>query len=164
HWFVLAGGLSPYTLSLWETVVARSNHSVILAYMPRKREADCAHEEEAVHSQKVELVPVTSLKAVIDLGLCCTREPRSAIVCMGYSPIYNFVISAFVRATSREKRSVFYMSDTNGVAMAERAGRSWPAGAALVAKRIVLGSTFATSLDLGFSNTLAHRLQGIPSG
>jgi glycosyltransferase involved in cell wall biosynthesis len=112
----------------------------------------------------VELIPIQSLKTAVDLGLRCSREFRAAIVCMGHSPIYNVVISAFVRATKRNKRLVLYMSDTNGIALAERAGKSQLGGAVLLAKRVALGCTFANSLDLGFSNALAHRLLGIGKG
>jgi len=161
HWFVLGGGLSPYTLRLWEKVADRSGQSVTLAYVPRRGQEDFAHEVDVIDSRSVELVPVDSLKTAINLGLRCSREPHAAVVCMGYSPIYNFLISAFLRATGHDKRLVLYMSDTNGIALAERAGASWLDGAAFVAKRIALGSTFAASLDLGFSNALAHRLQGI---
>jgi glycosyltransferase involved in cell wall biosynthesis len=164
HWFILGGGLSPYTLALWECVAGRSNHVVTLAHVPRERQADFAHEGKFIHSPKVELVPVQSLKTVIDLAFRCSSEPRAAIVCMGYSPIYNLLISAIGRATTRNKRMVLYMSDTNGIALAQRAGASWLGGAAFIAKRIALSSTFATSLDLGFSNTLAHQLQGIGKG
>ena len=161
HWFVLAGGLSPYTLRLWETVATRSSHAVTLAYIPRVRQSDFSHERESMDSQSVELVRVQSLKTVVNLALRCSREPHAAIVCMGYSPVYNLFVSALIRATRRKKQSVFYMSDTNGIALAERASTSWIQGAALLAKRTAIGYTFASSFDLGFSNALAHRLQGI---
>ena len=51
HWFVLAGGLSPYTLDLWERVAARSDHSVTLAHVPRDYEIDFAHEGELTQRQ-----------------------------------------------------------------------------------------------------------------
>ena len=161
HWFVLGGGLSPYTLALWEGVAYRSNHSVTLAHIPREYQVDYAHEEEFIHSKVVELVPVQSLKTILDLGLRCSRAPRAAVVCMGHSPIYNVVLSACIRATGRNRPLVLYMSDTNGIELAERTGASLLSGAAFWAKQAALGRTFPASLDLGFSNALAHRLLGI---
>jgi glycosyltransferase involved in cell wall biosynthesis len=82
---------------------------------------------------------------------------------MGYSPIYNLAISAVLRRTTPNRR-LFYMSDTNGVAAAESAARSIRTQVASLVKWLALGSTFSTSLDLGFSNRLAHRSQGIAEG
>jgi glycosyltransferase involved in cell wall biosynthesis len=56
------------------------------------------------------------------------------------------------------------MSDTNGISLADRTGSSRIAGAAQLLKRAVVGSTFAASLDLGLSNSLAHRMLGIRKG
>ena len=161
HWFVLAGGLSPYTLDLWERVTARSNHRVTLAHVPREYQTDFVHESEPSHAKAVELVPVESLQTVVQLGVRCSKTPRSAVVCMGYSPIYNLLLSVFARAAGRNHRLVLYVSDANGVEMVERMGTG---RFGLLVKRALLGRIFSASLDLGFSNSLAHRLLRIPRG
>ena len=158
HWFVLAGGLSPYTLDLWERVAARSNHCITLAHVPREYQTDSVHESDLSYSKAVEVVSVESLRAVVQLGLRCSRTPRSAVVCMGYSPIYNVLLSGFARTAGR---LVLYVSDANGVEMVERLGT---AHLGLPAKRALLGRIFPASLDLGFSNSLGHRLLKIPRG
>jgi glycosyltransferase involved in cell wall biosynthesis len=164
HWFVLGGGLSPYTLQLWEMVANRSNHSVTLAHIPRPHQPDFVHEGNSVHSDRVEIIPIQSARDAFALGIQCSRMLRTAIVCMGHSPIYNILISAFIRTRTRNRGLVFYMSDTNGTVLAEHAASAICAGAALMAKRLVLGSIFNVSLDLGFSNALAHRILGIRNG
>jgi glycosyltransferase involved in cell wall biosynthesis len=158
HWFVLGGGLSPYTLDLWEAVGARSNQAVTLAHVPREQQLDFAHEGEFIRSKAVELVAIESPKTIIELAIRIAKAPRAGIVCMGHSPIYNVLVSAIARATGGGKRLVLYVSDTNGVELAERSGM---ARFGLPAKRAVLGHIFSTSLDLGFSNALAHRQLGI---
>ena len=159
HWFVLTGGLSPYTLDLWERVAARSSHCVTLAHVPREYQTDSVHESELTVAKAVEVVAVESLRTVVQLGSRCFRTPRSAVVCMGYSPIYNVLLSGFARATGRKHRLVLYVSDANGVEMVERMGTS---RFALLPRRALLGRIFTASLDLGFSNSLAHRLLRIP--
>ena len=161
HWFVLSGGLSPYTLELWEAVASRSSHTVTLAHVPREDQSDFVHEGDFIRSKVVEIVPVQSLKTVIHLGARCSKAPHATIVCMGHSPIYNVLISAFARAASPKNRLILYASDTNGVVLAERAGATSSGSVALQTKRAVLGRIFPASLDLGFSNRLAHRMLGI---
>lgn len=161
HWFVLSGGLSPYTLQLWEMVTSRSGQSVTLAHVPREDQVDFVHEGDFIHSDVVEIVPIQSIKAVTQLAIRCSKARRAAIVCMGHSPIYNVLISAMAGLASRSKTPILYASDTNGVVLADRASASWAGGLALPAKRAVLGRIFPASLDLGFSNNLAHRLLGI---
>ena len=164
HWFVLAGGLSPYTLDLWDRVVARSGHSVTLAYIPRECAPDFVHERESLCSNSVELVPVQSFRTAAALALRCVKATQPVVVCMGHSPIYNVAISALARALGRGKRLVLYVSDTNGVALINRTALSRIAESRRMLKRAALGSIFATSLDLGFSNALAHRMLGIRRG
>ncbi len=164
HWFVLAGGLSPYTLALWERVVERSGHAVTLAYIPQEPQPDFAHETDVISSASVELVPIQSLRAVVKLGARCARAPHAAILCMGHSPIYNIAISAVAGAMRRDKRLLLYMSDANGIALADTARSTPVAKSVRFLKRMVLGTTFAASLDLGYSNALAHRMLGIRQG
>ena len=80
---------------------------------------------------------------------------------MGHSPIYNVLLSRLARATRSDKPLIVYAGDTNGIAVAERAAFT---PFRLLAKQAVLGRTFTTSLDLGLSNRLAHRLFGIQRG
>ena len=164
HWFVLAGGLSPYTLALWERLVARSGHTVTLAYTPREPQPDFAHETDVIASVNVELVPIQSLRAVVKLGARCARNPHAAIVCMGHSPIYNIAISAVARALGPGRRLLLYMSDANGIALADSTGSTPIAKSKRLLKRVVLGNAFGSSLDLGYSNALAHRMLGIRKG
>jgi Glycosyl transferases group 1 len=83
---------------------------------------------------------------------------------MGYAPIYNLAISAVARLVRRRQLLLYYISDTNGFALAERVAKAMADAVGLLAKRAVLGSVFETSFDLGLSNALAHRLQGIRDG
>lgn len=164
HWFVLAGPLSPYTLDLWEAVMARSDHRVTLAYVPVNSQAGGEHEEGSIRSHRVELVPVRSPGSAIQLVRRCMGSPESIVVCMGYSPLYNWVVSACLRLARFDAGRLLYMSDTNGVALINRLSSSRRQRLALLAKQAALSFVFPRSFDLGFANALAHRLQGIPTG
>lgn len=164
HWFVLGGPLSPYTVALWEQVARRSSHVVTLAYTPKEDQLSFSHEDPSFSSSVVELVPVASLRTVAGLALRCLRESRPVLVCMGHSPLYNVAVTAIVGACRGSGHSAYYMSDTNGIALIERFGASYSGSLALQLKRMILGTVFATSLDLGFTNALAQRLQGIRNG
>ena len=162
RWFVLAGGLSPYTVALWESVAVHPHQRVTLAYVPRPPMSGFEHEPKCYVGERVELVAISSPAEAVSLAAKCLLVPNANVVCMGYSPIYNIALSAVFRVMGKHR--LLYVSDTNGVRLVEQCSLSARSSFMLLGKRLLLSSVFDASLDLGFSNSLAHRLQGIARG
>jgi glycosyltransferase involved in cell wall biosynthesis len=162
RWLVLAGGLSPYTLDLWEEVAGVPGHSVTLFHVPRPRLEDFTHEEGQLQSCRVSVVEARGLWSAREVLVAVRDEPPDVIVCMGHVPAYKAVASAILRVFAPRTRPVLaYMSDTNGLDLLHRVAVAPHRLASLAIRGAVLGSLFDASFDLGTTNSVAHRLVGV---
>jgi hypothetical protein len=161
QWVVMCGGLSPYTLELWERVAARPGHRVTLFHVRRPERSDFAHEQGQTEARKVHLQELAGWLQEGRAALHPLIHAPSILVCLGYAPLYNLASSLMTRL-SRRARCVVYASDTNG--LAQRARQETVRTRLLqLAKRLVVGRAFDTAFTLGRSNTVAHEALGLRS-
>jgi glycosyltransferase involved in cell wall biosynthesis len=154
----LGNVVSPYLTELFDRLACLGD-PVLLMSRPRHSEAGFEHEQIAIPKRlKHILAPrfgLASWRAAFDF------EPDIVVV-LGHTQALALALAACLR-TMRLVRTV-YMGDTNGFHLEIQLAHDARARALLYAKRMVLGSTFDISFDLGRSNVLANRLMGIRAG
>ncbi len=159
RWVILAGGLSPYTLELWERVASQPGQKVALFHIRRAPRTDFEHEKGQMIARRVRVTEIRGAAQAARVALRPTAMIPDVLVCYGHSPVYNLA-SSILAQLQRKARCVAYASDANGIAKLAEPPRAMTE-IVLLARRAVIGRTFDVAFTLGLSNSIAHGLSGI---